>query len=278
MHVTLTLALMHDRFLAEPLTDALPPQSAAELHHWCRSTALFTKMLTETLTPSQRDALWLAAVGLGAATIGACHARSVEEAWPLCPPSAGDLDWVRMSNGKKEVWRIADPTRPDSCLRPLAQLLDGDVVTLDLYMPPDAAAAELDAALPRALVDLFRRRHPRLMADVDGPYRGALLVIAYLMPYECTRDNIVRFFLFFSHMSPAFHELLQEKDPYALIILAYWYAKVGRLDWFMTRRAILEGQAICVYLERYYAGLPGLDDVLAYPKLACVPASRAGSR
>jgi hypothetical protein len=63
-------------------------------------------------------------------------------------------------------------------------------------------------------------------------------------------------------MQPHFKGLLERKDPRALLLLAYWYAKVSGSLWWMTRLAKLECQATCLYLERHYARETAIQELL----------------
>ncbi len=88
---------------------------------------------------------------------------------------------------------------------------------------------------------------------------------------------MLRFFAFFSQIDPALDQLLADKDPGALLLLAYWYAKVIPFEgWFLGKRALIECRAICIYLERYHGDLPNLQDALAFPKAVCGMAPRLG--
>ena len=54
-------------------------------------------------------------------------------------------------------------------------------------------------------------------------------------------------------MQPVYKSLLERKDPRALLILAWWNAKVCHVEecWWIQRRIVLEGRAICRYLRRW---------------------------
>ena len=69
-------------------------------------------------------------------------------------------------------------------------------------------------------------------------------------------------------MNPAFNVLVREKDPVALLILAYWFAKISDIDfWWLGTRARSECYAICSYLD----GWPNerFQPLLHYPMKAC---------
>jgi hypothetical protein len=62
---------------------------------------------------------------------------------------------------------------------------------------------------------------------------------------------------------------LEAKDHRALLLLAYWFAKVCNTSvWWLDRRATLECQAICLYLERYSTDVV-VHDLLEFPRAKC---------
>jgi hypothetical protein len=110
MHVVLTLTLMHDHYLS---VSPNPKQSPAEACHWYRGAGLFNSKLSKLILPLERDAVWGAAALLGVIAFSYIDTTTPEETRPLKPPSSLDLDWLRMSDGKKAIWKTSDPLRPD---------------------------------------------------------------------------------------------------------------------------------------------------------------------
>ena len=99
----------------------------------------------------------------------------------------------------------------------------------------------------------------------ENPYYTTIHHVVPLVGTECTQTNVIPFLSFVGHMSARFRRLLEGKDARALLLLAYWYAEVHTL-WWIKRRAVLECQAICFYLERYHADDEGIMDLLRFPK------------
>jgi len=90
------------------------------------------------------------------------------------------------------------------------------------------------------------------------------------MSMDCNFSTMLMFFSFLGQMEMAFAGLLREKDPIALLILVYWYAKMCDIRcWYYSRRSVLECRSLCLYLELYHGGIPRLMDILAYPRRAC---------
>jgi hypothetical protein len=146
--------------------------------------------------------------------------------------------------GKKEVWKITDPLRADTAFQPLAP--DHQYNCLPTY----STVVELQT-LPSELIKLYGF-DATLTAD-NNPYHAAASILTSLMNIECNHSTILKFLSFISYMHPDYKRLLEQKDPRALLLLAYWYAKVSQYQqWWIWQRAVLECQATCIYLERHH--------------------------
>jgi hypothetical protein len=70
-------------------------------------------------------------------------------------------------------------------------------------------------------------------------------------------------------MEESFLHLLEAKDPLAMLLLSLWYAKTSEFQWWLSRRAALECQAICIYLETHHSDKREIVDLLWYSKSSC---------
>lgn len=258
MHIALGFTLMHDRHL---ISSPPRPPSLAELAHFTRGTALFNTKLSGPLTPSEKDAIWAASTLLGSSTLAGVDALSPEQAWPLRTSSERDLDWLRMYHGKREIWRITDPTRPGSCLRLLSQ--EVETVCEKMLMT--------EPGLTRLPVELCELLNLQGHVDlVPNPYRSSANILNNLMAIKSGQTSILAFISFITLMQAEFRQLVVNKDPYALILLAYWFAEFSQHHaWFVWRRSVLECQAICLYLARNHGDIGQLDTILEHPRSIC---------
>ncbi|KAK3670097.1 hypothetical protein LTR78_010037 [Recurvomyces mirabilis] len=257
-HIIFTIVLMHDRYLSD---DPWQGPTTEETFHHYHGTAMFNKMLSAPLAHSEKDAMWAAAALLGAITIAAVDAKTAEGSWPLKAAAPQDLDWLRMSDGKKEVWRLADPLREDSIWRPAL------MYQFDKDPPALARRPELKAFVPV----LTRLCGYDSTSDGTGnPYHTATSIVIRLLPIQCTHSTILYFLSFIGHMEPEFKDRLHQKDERALLLLAWWYAKM--LDypsWWLQRRANLECKSLCIYLSRRYMMTTDVGKLLEFPKMMC---------
>ena len=249
--MTITLTLVHDRASNVILnTASAASQLSLISYHWALGASLLNAALFKPIPPSsrpstERDALWATAGLLGALSFASLEASSPSETWPLkvCPEPS-DLDFMRMSSGKKVIWEIADPMRPESMFHPLA----AD------FMEYRAPAREMGyeelrvSGLPKEMLDV---------CCIDGSstresnaYYANVCVLAHLVHIKCDRNNISKFMAFFGCIDDSFRDLLCVRDPAAMILLAWWYGKMYEYGvWWIRKRAYLEGLAICLCLR-----------------------------
>ena len=263
LHAVLRTTLMHDRYLFDPIGTK---PSAAEAFHGYHGTALFSQKLNSPLQESEKDALWATSALLGACAFASIDAISCQDAWPLKDPSPRDMDWLKMSEGKKEVWRLANPLREGSVWR--------DAFELDQSKKLAAEDHKLHPELNRLYPYVTKLYHLDYPPPADGrgpdPYYTAASIVERLLPIECTYSTIVWFLSFIGHMEPAYRVLIEEKDPAALVLLSWWYAKmIPYGQWWLQRRCLFECQAVCIYLDRILPHDNPLRPLLEFPKSAC---------
>lgn len=241
---------MHDQHLTSERNAKV---SAAIAFHWSQGASLLNKRLSGGVKPSERDALWACAGLLGALSFASSPATTPAEAWPLKPYSPSDLDWLKMTEGKKAIWKIADPMRQDSVFYPM-------VPNFLQFATPISWSPELQR-LPVELIQLCKL-NDAAMHD-SNPYLAPASFLARMIGTKCTADNMGMFLSFLGCMHRDFRQLLEGKDPCALVLMAYWYAMISPLlEWWMLRRSSLECQAICKYLELYHEDDRNISNML----------------
>ncbi|KAK3389905.1 hypothetical protein B0H63DRAFT_105439 [Podospora didyma] len=256
-HLVITLTLMHDRF------NISEKQTTAELFHWLEGTSQFNSIISGAsrgnLTSSQKDAVWIASIVLGCTTLAQVDSNNPEEIWPM-QSTPSDLDWLKISTGKSEIWRLVNLGRSDSALRELCTDFAGGQPL------PTATDSESLKVLPPELIELLELGSPTA-SPATNPYYGSAVVLARLLPLATTADNLIHFLQFIIQMTPRFMLLLEDKDPRALLLLVYYHAKISQDGrWWWRKRAMLEGQSICIFLERYHGNTSHLEMLLEFPK------------
>jgi hypothetical protein len=254
MHALLTFTLMHDRFMGDPRNSKM---SSTEMYHWYQGIALFSNELSSSPPESSaQDALYATSILLGMITFANIEADTPKEAWPLIPASSMDLNWLTMSWGKQEVWKLG-MDRNASAFKEL----------LGPPMPVNfssATEARLQS-LPRDFRSLYGLG---ATSTVDNnPYHLASSILADTMEINDAATVILSFWSFVCTIRPEYKRLLFEKEPKAILLLSWWLAKVCEFPhWWIWRRVSLECQAICIYLERFHGDDFDIVCHLEYPK------------
>ncbi|KAM3065319.1 hypothetical protein ACMFMG_004297 [Clarireedia jacksonii] len=254
MHALLTFTLMHDRFITDPRNFRM---SSMETYHWYQSIAIFNnKLRSAPQEPSAQDALYATSVLLGMIAFANIEADTPEDAWPLRPASSMDLNWLTMSWGKQEVWKLG-MDRNASAFKAL----------LGPPMPVSFSSATESRLenLPLAFKPLYGLN---TTSNVDNnPYHLALSLLADTMNIRDAPTVILLFWSFVCTMRPGYKCLLFQKEPKAILLLSWWLAKVCEFPhWWLWRRVSLECQAICTYLEQFHGDDFDIVCHLEYPK------------
>lgn len=255
MHAILALGAVHQRHVS-----ARPRRSLLEAHHLAECTNLFHKRLSFPVAPEDKDAIWGTASTLGVVTFSSMDAGTQEDSWPLKPSDPSDLDWIRMGDGKKVIWQIADPLRPDSIFATMATSF------AQMHFPlPEVGIDGLDPALARLC------RLDQASAAHTSPFFTVVHSLSKL--YSLPEEHITngRAFALATHMQPAFKALLAVKDPVALLMLYLWYCRARKAVWWIELRARLECPAILTYLRQYHGDYTALHQLLTkYDQKPCL--------
>ncbi|PQE10578.1 hypothetical protein CJF31_00009296 [Rutstroemia sp. NJR-2017a BVV2] len=254
MHSLLTFTLMHDRFMADPRNSKI---SSTEIYHWYQGIALFSSTLSSSPPESSaQDALYATSILLGMIAFANIEADTPKEAWPLNPASSMDLNWLTISWGKQEVWKLG----MDRNASAFKELL-GPPMPVSFSSVTEARLQ----SLPRAFKSLYGLD---ATSTVDNnPYHLALSILADTMKVNDTATVILLFWSFVCTIRPVYKRLLFEKEPKAILLLSWWLAKVCEFPhWWIWRRVSLECQAICIYLEQFHRDETDIVCHLEYPK------------
>lgn len=121
--------------------------------------------------------------------------------------------------------------------------------------------------IPQNFIDLYEL--DEWSSVKTSPYYNSVHILVPLLAIPCERASVIRFLAFVAHMEEGFKTLLRERDPRALLLLAHWYAKVWKAIWWIERRAVLECQAICMYLDKEHIENKLLREMLMFPRRRC---------
>lgn len=266
MHMLLGLTLMHDADLVSSrCSTSYARHRHAGLQHWNTGSKLFNRILDKPIAPAQRDAIWATGVIIGATSFWYVNSTNVEEVWPLKPSEPEDLAWLRLGEGKKSLWRIADPTRPDSIFHLVMKDRAPHCPSTSIW---SSTSTTIAIQLPEHVQRIFDIT-PTLTPE-NNVYYKPLSTLSRVRDIRLTHSNVLSFLYFTASLTPEFLQLLECKDPRAVFILGWWFMIIGDGDlWWMTARAKIEGRAVRMWLEREerrYGLAQILDELVEKPE------------
>ncbi|APA16343.1 hypothetical protein sscle_16g111130 [Sclerotinia sclerotiorum 1980 UF-70] len=253
MHALLLFTLMHDRHLSIEQSTRMSP---SETFHWSQSISLFSRKLSPAPieSSSERDALWATSILLGLIAFCNIESRTPQEAWPLVPPSSLDLNWLVMGYGKSQILKLVQDKKASA----FRTLIAPETSALSTHIRLET--------LPQAFITVFDL-HSSSKSN-DNPYRLAVSLLSDVIDVDVDITVILKFCAFVGETHPQYKRLLFQKEPRALLLLAYWFGKLCQFPhWWIWRRASLECQAICIYLETFHKHDLDVQTLLVYPKI-----------
>lgn len=241
MHASLAVALTYDRYVSGSTSCRRSPE---ECFHWYQSTVLLNERLQRPVEGRDRDPIWGTAAALAIMTFTSPDASYPEQAWPLRSSSgSSDLEWLQMSSGKMSLWHAVNPLRPDSIFSVMAETYKHMSAPL-----PNEGRDGIPGALA-AVCGLGSSS-----TTDDNPYLHPAHAVTRILRLPDAKVTTGHNQLFITTICGPFKELLENKDPAALLLFYLWYRKAGRSIWWIELRARVECRAIRLYLERYHGG------------------------
>ncbi|PSN67714.1 hypothetical protein BS50DRAFT_620211 [Corynespora cassiicola Philippines] len=249
LHGILTIAATHSRYLRSASDPAPLHRTPDELYHWSQAASLFAQTLSHPIDPQSRDAVYATSVNLSGIAFCCIETSDPRRSWPMqpsppSPPDPGtdlDLVWLRMNEGKAQVWALTDPTRPDSIFSSVSQATASKM--------PKLPTGGVGDGVPPALARLCGLREGSSSPDNNAYFRAAH-ALGYILAFDPSRESSCRYFSFLGFMDEGFRELLRGRDPTALVLLALWYSMAKKTVWWLSFRAEVELKAIRMYLAR----------------------------
>ncbi|KAG4442633.1 hypothetical protein IFR05_001889 [Cadophora sp. M221] len=180
---------------------------------------------------------------------------------------AGDLGWLKTMQGVRILWatKILHSGLTNSPWRPLC----AESRVTHEFRCNHAETGNSGAAME----DISRALHQFLEVGFSpsgsgNVYKEPLNRLCMILQSYSGHDKIEMSTALIGLLSPTFLELLDRKDPKAIMIICYWCAIFGRNEqWWITRSAQLE----CVKLCAYLSSIPdrAVQELLRFPASQC---------
>jgi len=201
------------------------------------------------LHPADRDAIWAAATILGVITFASIDTKTPENTWPLALTTQAEPEWIKMSMGKTVLWSMAQPDRPESIFYHSVSNIPKPEISLE--------------NVPSELLTFYDLKG----CSIDkNPYAIPLSGIFRPPIPNGLPPMVTVFYAMISCIEGEFGRLLRAKDFPALLAMVYWYSKLCTGQWWLKKRALIEGQATCLYLQRFARHNAVIQGLLAVPR------------
>lgn len=255
IHAFKTMAYLHDNDLALDSGRQLSAESRASLaYHWYHAITLYKEKLAklDTLSGTELQGLWISCSFINGASVVFLESHDPYCVWPLHPDPANDLGWVTLNIAKRMLWRFCHPN----------QVAETGLDTRDAM---NFERRLIKGVLPQSMLDW-------LGIDADSTvenntFYGPAALLSHLIPETDPQAPIFRFVTRNGALPETFRDLLEQKDPRALMLVLFCYAKTC-VDkrWSVFRRARVTGRSILLFLQIFHGDDATVQSLLEYPR------------
>lgn len=229
---------------------------AIEAYHWREAVSQYSTEISSAIGPGNMDAL------ISACLLLTMNSFMLEEFNPLSSfvfsNNREALNWLMLQSGLRHLLHLTEAWFPQS-------------LWFDSFMASRGEESSFED---------HRRGRDGLdpeMADLCGigdesddanPYWWPLRMLAHIVPIERSIRSFVRYTNFVGRLMPEYYEKLLQRDPPALVILAWWLALMSFVPvWWIGTRVRSECVAICLFLEN--GDDPRVLRLLEFPAQTC---------
>ncbi|KAL4906957.1 hypothetical protein BDW74DRAFT_150064 [Aspergillus multicolor] len=258
MYTLLGCGILHmNRLSPGSVTES---RQLAEAYFWQRALRLYSSALQHPINEKNVSALISACMLMGVTSLIPLNFE-IKDSWIFTGRSS-DLNWLAVQGGLACILKIAARYVPGS-----------------IWGEPFSQSHNLESRLFRYEISKGREGlHPQL-SDLCGitedttedtnPYWYAIKLLTPYLALEANAANAVQCTTWMGRIEPSFVNMCRERDPRALVILAYWMGLMCTLSqWqpWVEGRVRQECIAVCIYLESL--GDPEIRPFLEFPAQA----------
>ena len=174
--------------------------------------------------------------------------KTLESTWPLALTTEAEPEWIKISMGKTVLWNVVQPERLES-----------------IFSHSISNITKAERSLQNVPSELLAFYNLNECSIDNNPYAIPLSGIFCSPIPNGPPPTITVFYTIISSIEGEFGRLLRAKEFPALLAMVYWYSKLCTGEWWLKRRAVMEGQATCLYLQRFARHNAAIQDLLMIP-------------
>ncbi|RDW86108.1 Zn(II)2Cys6 transcription factor domain-containing protein [Aspergillus mulundensis] len=232
----------------------------AEAYFWERALRLYSSALQHPITEKNVSALISACMLIGVTSLAPANFE-IKDSWVFTGRSS-DLNWLAIQGGLACILKMAAQYVPGSIWgEPFSQ---SNAAESQLFHYEILKGRE---GLHEQLADLCGITDDT--TEATSPYWYPIKLLTPYLALEANAQNAVQCTTWMGRIEPAFVNLCRERDPRALVILAYWMGlmcSVSRWQPWVEGRVRQECIAVCIYLESL--GIEEVRPFLDFPAAA----------
>lgn len=229
------------------------------MYHLTQAAHFLNRRLSLPVDEHEVSLIWASSLLLHRAVLAAIDCYEPHQAWPNRSRGSVDLDWFRFAY-KARVFtaHLQRSERLPRYGRTETEAIDITPATLTRTTQVQCLITSLEEMCTK-LTNLGNTSDPRFTL-----FRALEPLVGLPNQPETSMAQLVPVL---QALDASFVVLLESKDPVSLLLMSILNAHLCSRDWWMARRAKVEGQAICLYLEMHCTNMPLITKCLWYPRL-----------
>ena len=232
------------------------------VHRYLDRTLLsFRQMLSSPITSAQVDAVLTSCVLLNSIVFSACN-QTPSESWLF--DGTADLQWLKLQSGLRAIMFDTRHLLRESSW--------AAVYTKDAEFIRGRTGASFDAespdseGVPEKFMNVFGVKQSS--SSCSNAYESPLRSLVPLLTSDPLSHSLTQLMAVMHRFKPEFHQLIQSRDPRALLLLAHWLGLMCKVDlWWVSGRSRSECFACCKYLDA--SGDDTIRGLLTFPAQCC---------
>lgn len=230
---------------------------AIAAYHWREAVSQYSDALSTNVGPETMDAL------ISGCLLLTMNSFMLEEFNPrssfVFSTNPESLNWLMLQSGLRHLLYLTRPWFPQSIWFESFMASRGDEDTYEDHRPGRVG-------MDPEMADLCGIEESTV--EETNPYWWPLRMLAHIVPLERSIKSFSRYTNFMGRLMPEYYQKLLQKDPPALVILAWWLALMSYMPvWWINTRVRSECVAICIFLEN--SPDPRVLRLLEFPAEAC---------
>ncbi|OJD15682.1 hypothetical protein AJ78_04100 [Emergomyces pasteurianus Ep9510] len=253
MHALIAISRAH----LNRLVPSCERSRSEEYHHWERAVALFQHETTLPVSQHNMNAVISTCMMLSILAF-TCDDTTTSSSW-IFSGNRQATNWLYVQGGLPTILSKYQGRANNNIWAPVINDADDHHGTFSDEKPGADGISSVFVELCEIDENSNEQNHP---------YHPPLRALANLQKIKPSSLTFTKLVTFVGKVKSGYRDLLQRKDPRALLILSYWFAMMCSVDqWWIQTRVRFECASICRFLE--HTSDDRIQQLLQVPARAC---------